>query len=210
MPPTSDPKWGMPESQVRFARPVTHDTVNFGVMASPMAAEFLEQAIIRAGPSSPVTEVARNVAAALTEGEVVLEVADSTAAGFHSAVFVTNRRLLLGNGPGDLIAVNLDQVTGYSFTTDVAPNLKLNLESYDARLSWTGFGELGRQHITHALDWVFGRCDGTNPAPKPETSIGEIHDAWDRLHREFASREELSETERQAGMVDVLANKRWW
>lgn len=170
MPPTSDPKWGMPESQVRFARPVTHDTVNFGVMASPMAAEFLEQAIIRAGPSSPVTEVARNVAAALTEGEVVLEVADSTAAGFHSAVFVTNRRLLLGNGPG----------------------------------------ELGRQHITHALDWVFGRCDGTNPAPKPETSIGEINDAWDRLHREFASREELSETERQAGLVDVLANKRWW
>lgn len=179
-------------------------------MESTTAEQFLGQAIGRASDSEAVTKVVRDISSALAGDEVVLEAADCTVAREPSAVVVTNRQLLLGVGPGQLKSVDLARLTSYSFNVEPDSSFRLVLRIFDARLTWAGFDPNGMRRISHALDWVFGHHRDTHLADSAETSIGDSYDTWRALQQKFQDTPELSAAERHAGLIDVLANKRWW
>lgn len=179
-------------------------------METTTAEDFLHRAISRAGPSETVARLAREVSHLLAADEMILEAADCTAAGEYSAVFVTNRQLLLGVDPGQLHAVDLERLTSYSFNVDPDSSFRLVLRIFEARLAWAGFGPNGMQRISRALGWVLDHYRGTHLADSADADIREIYDAWCALQQEFADAPELPAAERHTRLVDVLANKRWW
>lgn len=179
-------------------------------MESTTAEQFWCQAVSRAGSSVAVTRAAQEVSRALAADEVVLEAAECLAVRKPSAVFVTNRRLLLGISPGQFSAVDLAQVTSYSCNADPDSSFRPVLRIFEARLTWAGFGPNGIQRITHALDGIFDHYRGAHLADSAETTIKDIYDAWRALQQEFDDTPELSAEQRHAGLVDVLANRRWW
>ena len=71
----------------------------------------VQMAVERAGASELVMMVAKDVHDVLRPNEFVLEFADTTSPGFHSALAVTNYRILIGVGPGQLQEIAVDSVT---------------------------------------------------------------------------------------------------
>ena len=96
--------------------------------------------------------VARELEANLAQGEYVLELAETTAPGFHSLAAITNRRLLIGTGPGAQQEIPLAAVTGWREIPQ--PTLGLELQFFDSHQVVSGLGPKGLARLQHALAWV--------------------------------------------------------
>ena len=101
----------------------------------------VQMAVERAGASELVMMVAKDVHDVLRPNEFVLEFADTTSPGFHSALAVTNYRILIGVGPGQLQEIAVDSVTRVDAVR--APEVTLLVRVYNADVTVYGLGDRG-------------------------------------------------------------------
>lgn len=112
--------------------------------------------------------VAMELEANLTQGEYVLELAETTAPGFHALAAITNRRLLIGTGPGAQQEIPLTAVTNWRELTH--PTLGLELQLVDSPHVVSGLGPKGLARLQHALVWVKATSQTPQPAPWQQNS----------------------------------------
>ncbi|MDO5099479.1 MAG: hypothetical protein Q4D85_12105 [Corynebacterium sp.] len=150
--------------------------------------------------------VARDIESVLQPGEFVLELADTTSPGFHSLVGVTNRRILLGTGPGQLQEINVDMITGWDLVE--APDLTLVLKVFDAEISIFGLGVRGVKRLHHALSWLALYQLEPPESWRPERTVSDIFEDWLAVHRELP--EDPTAEEMHDRLSGILVNKKWW
>ena len=147
----------------------------------------VQMAVERAGASELVMMVAKDVHDVLRPNEFVLEFADTTSPGFHSALAVTNYRILIGVGPGQLQEIAVDSVTRVDAVR--APEVTLLVRVYNADVSQNA------ARPAHA---------------DPENSIADMYNEWIDVQRLLHENPDVSDEEGNQRLAGMVANKRWW
>lgn len=155
-----------------------------------------------------VIKVLNDVAAALQPEEFVLEIADTTDPGFHSALVVTNYRILIGTGPGSLKSIALDLITGVRSTYE--PDLILILHSFGGTYVIRGLGAKGLGRIVHALGWVASYVVEPPESFQPQHRLPDLFQDWMEAQRNFHDQPGLTEEEMGEQLRQILADKRWY
>lgn len=155
-----------------------------------------------------VIQVLNDVAAALHPGEFVLEIADTTDPGFHSAAVVTNYRILIGTGPGSLKSIDLDVITAARSAYE--PDLTLILNSFGGTFTIRGLGAKGLGRIIHALGWVSSYVVEPPESFQSPHQLTDLFQSWVQAQQKFQAQPELTEEEMHQQLADVLAGKRWY
>lgn len=155
-----------------------------------------------------VIKVLNDVAAALQPEELVLEIADTTDPGFHSALVVTNYRILIGTGPGSLKSIALDLITGVRSAYD--PDLILILHSFGGSYTVRGLGAKGLGRIVHALGWVASYVVEPPESFQPQNQLPDLFQSWMEAQHTFHEQPELTEDEMGERLRQILADKRWY
>lgn len=152
-------------------------------------------------------QVLLDVEAALRSNEFVLEVADTTDPGFHSAVVVTNYRILIGIGPKQLKSIDIDLLTGVKLKEE--DGYALELRVFGGVYTITGLGVKGVNRIVHALIWVSHYLVEPPESAKVEHNADEIFESWLELQQRFGE-SSFTPEEMQDQLAEVLADKRWY
>lgn len=122
-----------------------------------------------------LSQIATEIEANLTAGEFVLELAETTAPGFHSLAAITNQRILIGAGPGALQEIPLAPVTSWQEVPQ--PNLGLELRVFDSKQVITGLGNNGIRRLQHALAWV-GANAQKGASSEAVSDVEELRNQW--------------------------------
>lgn len=119
--------------------------------------------------------VASDVEQSLSTGEFVLECANTTHPGFHSLLAVTNRRILLGAGPGKLDVIDITALTRWRIIQQ--PELALELQVFNTTCTIYGLGHKGITRITHALRSVV-KAQVESPPTMASTMVEMLNNSW--------------------------------
>lgn len=128
----------------------------------------------------PVTcqHVANDIESSLEAGEFVLECANTTHPGFHSLVAVTNHRMLVGTGPGQLDVINITSLTRWRIIEQ--PELALELQIFHNSYTIFGLGANGIARITHALKAVL-KAAVESPPTMTSTMVDMLSSSWQNM-----------------------------
>ena len=168
----------------------------------------VQMAVVRAGASELVLMVAKDVHDVLRPNEFVLEFADTTCPGFHSALAVTNYRMLIGVGPGQLQEIAVDSVTRVDAVR--APEVTLLVRVYNADVTVYGLGDRGLRRIFHAFNWIVSQNAARPAHADPENSIADMYNEWIDVQRFLHENPDVSDEEGNQRLAGMVANKRWW
>lgn len=174
----------------------------------PTAREFLDAAIQRAGNSDVIAAFSGAVLKLLEEGEVVLEAAETTAPGHLTALFATNRRVILFENLDTIREARYSTITHLSGTTQ--GDMALELSIFDRTVKWEGFGERGLRRIINAFVWAKHQYAPHGGTRMPEHKVGDIFREWITARRGLNNRGEVSSEEFAAAIRPITENKRWW
>lgn len=170
-------------------------------MSASTAEEFLSRAIARAGDSEIIQAHGATIAPLLAENEVVLEAAETTAPGHETALFATDRRLLLVEG------LSLVREAPYSMLTHVygttGADFTLTLCLFNRRIEWCGFGERGLRRVLNAIQWA------NRPVSRPEDSVENLFESW-RDTRDQLRSLNTCDADYAQQIVTAVSNRRWW
>lgn len=147
--------------------------VNFTTSAMQAAAE--RAGLAHCQQADILFRVAMELEANLTQGEYVLELAETTAPGFHSLAAITNQRILIGTGPGTFQEIPLAAVS--SWREIFQPTLGLELRIFDSYQVISGLGSKGRARLQHALAWVVANTQ-TTPHSQVVTDTTTLRSPW--------------------------------
>lgn len=128
----------------------------------------------------PVTcqHIASDIENSLEAGEFVLECANTTHPGFHSLVAVTNQRMFLGTGPGQLDVINITSLTRWRIIEQ--PERALELQIFHNTYTIHGLGTNGIARITHALKAVLNAAV-ESPPTMTSTMVDMLSSSWQSM-----------------------------
>lgn len=176
---------------------------------NPTASEFMQGALQRAGNSDVVAAFTTPMQALLEKGEVVLEAAETTAPGHLTAVFATNRRVVLFVNLETVREARYENITHVSGTS--AGDMALELSIFDRTVKWEGFGQRGLRRIISAVTWAKHEYAPHGNRSKPSDHMyRDIFSPWMKARRELGGREDITPEEYSATVGPILDNKRWW
>lgn len=172
-------------------------------MNDDLRGRYVRSAMERAGSPPQAAGVVAAVAEAAAPDEYVLEIASTTASGELTACVTTTQRLYVGEGPGELVYVDLDALTSADGATTEEGELALVMRAMDGTAHWIGFGENGLQRILHAVEFAM-EDRARRYGVKGHSNSGEYSEApaelWgdDQLTDTHAARQALRYTEERA------------
>ncbi len=128
----------------------------------------------------PVTcqHVATDIENSLEASEFVLECANTTHPGFHSLLAVTNQRMFIGTGPGQLDVIDITSLTRWRIIEQ--PALVLELHIFHNTYTIHGLGSKGIARIIHALQAVL-KAAAESPPTMTSTMVDMLSNAWQNM-----------------------------
>lgn len=161
-----------------------------------MVGSFSEGAVERAGSTDTVTRHVDRISAVLEPGETVLEIAETTAPGRLTAVFATDRRLLMPDHE-TIHSVRYDSITQFYGVRGEGEESTLKFGILHCQYAWVGFSTRGLRRILHAYQ---------STRRPHEHSFASFYNTW----RSIRTATEGNEAEFAHQLNAQLADAKWW